>query len=111
MERVPPSVFDEQDEELRSDCALYQIYKKFLIGSRVCEKLTANDADELMTIAHIAVTYPLSLQQLRQVQDESYLVMPPFPYDIPMQRLHTNHEHFRVNTNRPRLFYDTYNII
>jgi hypothetical protein len=43
------------------------LYKKFLIGSRVLEKVKVTNYDQLKTLAEVALEYPESLQQLRQV--------------------------------------------
>jgi hypothetical protein len=43
------------------------IYKKFLIGTRMMEKVEVNLFMQLDTLAQVALDYPESLQQLRQV--------------------------------------------
>ena len=96
-----------EDEVLSTDCTLYQIFKKFLIGSRVCEKLTVKNFEELMVIAQVAVTHPSSLQQLRQVQNENYIIMPPNGSQL-MQRVAFFNPYFKVNKNLPANYpYDT----
>jgi hypothetical protein len=56
---------EEDDEE---ECNLLRIYKKFLIGTEVCETIYVDDTDHLLTIADVARTYPTSLQQLCEVK-------------------------------------------
>jgi hypothetical protein len=46
-----------------------QVYKKFLIGSKVCEKVLVTTLDQLETLAEVALTHPMSLQQLREVHN------------------------------------------
>jgi hypothetical protein len=48
---------------------LMRIYKKFLIGSKVCEKVLVTSYGELLLLVHVALTHPESLQQLRQVHN------------------------------------------
>jgi hypothetical protein len=60
---------------IESDCAggealLLPMYEKFLIGSKVCEKVLVNTEDQLKTLAQVALTHPMSLQKLREVRNE-----------------------------------------
>jgi hypothetical protein len=48
---------------------LLSIYEKFLIGSKVCEKVVLNTEDQLKTLAQVALTHPMSLQNLREVHN------------------------------------------
>jgi hypothetical protein len=48
-------------------------YKKFLIGSKVLEKLVVTSSDQLATLAQVALNYPKSLQQLREVENRGYI--------------------------------------
>jgi hypothetical protein len=43
------------------------MYEKFLIGSKVCEKLEMSTLHQLKILAQVALTHPMSLQQLREV--------------------------------------------
>lgn len=52
---------------------LLPIYKKFLIGSRVLEKLELTSRDKLETLAEVALNYPESLQQLREVENRGHI--------------------------------------
>jgi len=70
------SIFEvnvDYEEDVEEFNALVQIYKKFLIGSKVCNKVEVNDYDQLQTLAHVAVTHPMSLQQLREVQNGAHI--------------------------------------
>lgn len=51
---------------------ILQVYKKFLIGSEKCEKLEVNYLQQLQVVAQVALFYPESLQQLRQVENGPY---------------------------------------
>jgi hypothetical protein len=53
--------------------ALQQVYQKFLIGTEKCEILEISDYKQLKCLAQVAITHPQSLQQLREVHNESYL--------------------------------------
>jgi hypothetical protein len=50
------------------DVLLLSLYKKFLIGSQVCEKVQVNTGDQLKTLVQVALTHPTSLQELREVR-------------------------------------------
>jgi hypothetical protein len=50
------------------DSFLLRIYQKFLIGTEVCEVLAVDQTCHLLTIAEVARSYPMSLQQLCEVQ-------------------------------------------
>jgi hypothetical protein len=52
-----------------SEKLLLWMYKKFLIGSKVCEKVVVNTKDQLKTLVQVALNDPTSLQKLRQVQN------------------------------------------
>jgi hypothetical protein len=55
-------------DESRSYFLLIQIYKKFLIGSKVLEKLDVCNDNQLQTLVQVALAHPTSLQQLLEVQ-------------------------------------------
>jgi hypothetical protein len=70
------SIFEvnvDYEDDVEEFNALVLIYKKFLIGSKVCNKVEVNDYDQLQTLAHVAVTHPMSLQQLREVQNGAHI--------------------------------------
>jgi hypothetical protein len=56
------------DDRSARDC----IYKKFLIGSKVCEKLDVPDYERLEILADVALTYPMSLQSLTHINCASF---------------------------------------
>lgn len=62
------------DEDPPADMfALQQVYQKFLMGTEVCEKLEVNNYEQLKSLAYVAQTHPMGLQQLREVQNGPYL--------------------------------------
>jgi hypothetical protein len=70
------SIFElnvDYEDDVEEFDALVQIYKKFLIGSKVCNKVEVNDYDQLQTLAHVALTHPMSLQQLREVRNGAHI--------------------------------------
>jgi hypothetical protein len=52
---------------------LLPTFKKFLIGSRVLEKLELTSRVKLETLAEVALNYPESLQQLREVKNRGHI--------------------------------------
>jgi len=52
---------------------LLPTFKKFLIGSRVLEKLELTSRVKLETLAEVALNYPESLQQLREVINNGHI--------------------------------------
>jgi hypothetical protein len=69
------TVTAHRDLELQADIftSLLRIYEKFLIGTRVCEIVEVKDYDHLQTLAQVASNYPLSLQELREVNNDTYI--------------------------------------
>jgi hypothetical protein len=62
--------YEDEGEDLET---LPGIYKKFLVGSKVLKQLEVTTWDQLATLAQVALNYPLSLQQLREVQNGGYI--------------------------------------
>jgi prophage antirepressor-like protein len=62
--------YEDEGEDLVS---LQKVYEKFLIGTEVCEILEVNNYEQQQTLARVAATHPTSLQQLREVQNGSYI--------------------------------------
>jgi hypothetical protein len=59
----------ETDDD-EGDVLLLSLYKKFLIGSKLCEDVKVNTEDQLKTLAQVALTHPMSLQKLREVHND-----------------------------------------
>jgi hypothetical protein len=62
--------YEDEGEDLES---LPRIYKNFLVGSKVLEKVEVNTWDQLATLVQVALNYPSSLQQLREVHNGGYI--------------------------------------
>jgi hypothetical protein len=61
------STFSVEDRPAVVISFMLYIYKKFLIGTRMMEKVEVNMFMQLEMLAQVAWDYPESLQQLRQV--------------------------------------------
>jgi hypothetical protein len=59
----------ETDDD-EGDVLMLSLYKKFLIGSKVCEKVKVNTEVQLKTLAQVALSHPMSLQELREVHSD-----------------------------------------
>jgi hypothetical protein len=65
----------EYEDDVEDRSFLQQIFKKFLIGSKMCKKVEVIDCDQLEILVEVALNYPLSLQQLCSVQTGTYLAI------------------------------------
>jgi len=80
---------------------LLWIHKKFLIGTRVCEKLELKDYVHLQTLVQVALDYPLSLQQLREVHNEPYMATSLYNTTDQAEREGLIDMYFKVNKFAP----------
>jgi hypothetical protein len=62
-------IFSFRDDSSENNWpALDCVYKKFLIGSEVCDKLEVHNSGRLEILAQVALSYPTSLQRLTHLK-------------------------------------------
>jgi hypothetical protein len=86
---------EEREEVLFS---FQPIYEKFLIGTRMMEKVVVSTLEKLQTLAQVAQDYPNSLQQLREVETGHV-----FWYSL-KTNLNFRDVCFKVKTSAPSLY-------